>query len=262
MSTFVKVAKTYDLAAGGTVAVLVGDEADERATVFHTIRYWHCNWMIALENTLDAHNCFWVHRNAISQLRNRFGGRPRTPLGYRTKIVNNKAAWSRTAGGQRTITRKDGTIPYQMYYPRTGGYWPPTRFRLLWIWFFEWRNRQKQTPPKFETPEEWAGGLHLPSMQRLFSARAWRHVHALVCAGGGVPDPRRVLRSRRVRTHVGQFGSGSPLPCIATGCKTTISPTRTTMPCTRPATSIPSTCRPRTRTWWPNAASLLSTRAG
>ena len=36
--------------------------------------------MIALENTLDAHNCFWVHRNAIIQLRNRFGGRPRTPL--------------------------------------------------------------------------------------------------------------------------------------------------------------------------------------
>ena len=51
-------------------------EADERTTVFHTIRYWHCNWMIALENTLDAHNCFWVHRNAIIQLRNRFGAAP------------------------------------------------------------------------------------------------------------------------------------------------------------------------------------------
>ena len=25
---------------------------------------------------------------------------------------------------------KDGTIPYQMYYPRTGGYWPPTRFTV------------------------------------------------------------------------------------------------------------------------------------
>jgi len=33
-------------------------EADERTTVFHTIRYWHCNWMVALENTLDSHNCF------------------------------------------------------------------------------------------------------------------------------------------------------------------------------------------------------------
>src|SRR6266571_3109820 len=40
-------------------------EADDRTTVFHTIRYWHCNWMVALENTLDSHNCFWVHRNAI-----------------------------------------------------------------------------------------------------------------------------------------------------------------------------------------------------
>jgi phenylpropionate dioxygenase-like ring-hydroxylating dioxygenase large terminal subunit len=180
-------------------------EADERTTVFHTIRYWHCNWMIALENTLDAHNCFWVHRNAIIQLRNRFGGRPRTPLGYRTKIVNNKAAVMADRGGAANYYAKDGTIPYQMYYPRTGGYWPPTRFRLLWIWFFEWRNRQKQNPPKFETPEEWAGGLHLPSMQRLFSGGPGA-LYTRWCVPVEESLTRVVyFRSRRVRTHAGRF---------------------------------------------------------
>ena len=109
---------------------------------------------LALENTLDSHNCFWVHRNAIIQLRNRFGGRPRTPLGYRTKIVNNKAAVVADRGGATNYYAKDGTVPYQMYYPRTGGYWPPTRFRLLWIWFFRGgatgtsRPRQSSRRPK------------------------------------------------------------------------------------------------------------------
>src|SRR5262245_49700563 len=139
--------------------------------------------MVALENTLDSHNCFWVHRNAIIQLRNRFGGRPRTPLGYRTKIVNNKAAVVADRSGAAHYYAKYGTVPYQMYYPRTGGYWPPTRFRLLWLWFFEWRNRQKQNPPKFETPEEWAGGLHLPSMQRPVQVTEITFAEQLVAEG-------------------------------------------------------------------------------
>jgi hypothetical protein len=59
--------------------------------------------------------------------------------------------------------------------------------------------------PKFETPEEWVGGLHLPSMQRLFSGgpgamyARWR---VLV-----EESLTRVVyfRSRRVRTHLGRF---------------------------------------------------------
>ena len=63
----------------------------------HTIVRWSCtsvpcNWILVLENTLDAHNGFFVHRNCLSVLKNRLGGRPRTPLGYRTKIVNDKTA--------------------------------------------------------------------------------------------------------------------------------------------------------------------------
>jgi hypothetical protein len=180
-------------------------EADERKTVFHTIRYWHCNWMVALENTLHAHNCFWVHRNAIIQLCNRFGGRPRTPIGYRTKIVNNKAAVVLDRGGAANYYAQNGTILYQMYYPRVGGYWPPTRFQLLWVWFFEWRNRHKQNTPKFETPEEWGGGMHLPSMQRLFSSGPGA-MYTRWCVPVEEGLTRVVyFRSRRERTQLGRF---------------------------------------------------------
>ena len=63
----------------------------------HTVLRWscqvmHCNWILVLENTSDAHNCFFVHRNCISVLRSRNGGRPRTPLGRRTKIIKDVIA--------------------------------------------------------------------------------------------------------------------------------------------------------------------------
>ena len=68
--------------------------------------------------------------------------------------MNNKAAVVADRGGATNYYAKDGTVPYQMYYPRTGGYWPPTRFRLLWIWFFGCgatgtsRPRQSSRRPK------------------------------------------------------------------------------------------------------------------
>ena len=139
-------------------------EADE-TVVLHTFRYWPCNWMIALENTYDSHNCFYVHRNALVQLRSRTGGRPRTPLGYRGKIVANKAVVAQPGAEQYYV--RDGQIPYQMYYPRVGGYWPKHRWRLLWTWFFEKRDRRNRQRPRFDTPEEWRG-MRLPGMQRLF----------------------------------------------------------------------------------------------
>ena len=122
----------------------------------HTIVRWscqvmHCNWIIVLENTNDAHNCFFVHRNCISVLRNRLGGRPRTPLGYRTRIVGGKAAnysaGSGVAPTERYYFDEDGNIPYQMYYPGVDGVWPKHRYRLLWTWFYE-RHRARRARSK------------------------------------------------------------------------------------------------------------------
>jgi phenylpropionate dioxygenase-like ring-hydroxylating dioxygenase large terminal subunit len=179
-------------------------EDEARTVVLHTIRYWECNWMVALENTLDAHNCFWVHRNAIIQLRNRYGGRPRTPVGYRTKVVNKRAAVVIDRGAANYYA-KDGKIPFQMYYPRLGGYWPLHRTRLLWVWFFERRDRRRQNAQKFDTPEEWGGGMHLPSMQRLFSGGPGT-MYTRWCVPVEETLTRVVyFRSRRVPTPLGQF---------------------------------------------------------
>ena len=95
----------------------------------------------ALENTNDAHNAFFVHRNCIRHLGNKLAARPRTPLGYRTKIVGGKTANYSSGGGialtERYYYDANGHIAYQMYYPGVDGVWPLHRYRLLWSWMFE-----------------------------------------------------------------------------------------------------------------------------
>lgn len=95
--------------------------------------YWKTNWMLALENQLDSHNCAFAHRNAVCEI---FGkeGRPRTPFGPRTKTVNERAVVVTDPRANDYFT--DGRIPYQMNYPGINGVWPLRRTRLLWKWFF------------------------------------------------------------------------------------------------------------------------------
>jgi phenylpropionate dioxygenase-like ring-hydroxylating dioxygenase large terminal subunit len=152
-------------------------EDDPAMVVQHAVRYWRCNWMIALENTADAHNAFYVHRDALLYLLGKNGGRPRTPVGYHSKMVNNRATvtMDRNATAYYKKDGKNGELPHQMYYPRAQGYWPLHRWRLLWTWFTD-RRAPGGLP---NTPEEWAMGMHLPSQQRIatparvFTAGAW-----------------------------------------------------------------------------------------
>lgn len=150
---------------------------DERAMVLWGWQHWKMNWMIALENTMDAHNAFWVHRNSLRCLGTRFALRPRTPVGYRVKVVNNKAVMAvrdREGSADRYYADKAGKIPYQMYYPGLG-YWPLHRWRLLWVWFFEWWARRHiggQLAGGDAAPDwlkgEWGPQCqHLPSMMRM-----------------------------------------------------------------------------------------------
>jgi phenylpropionate dioxygenase-like ring-hydroxylating dioxygenase large terminal subunit len=133
----------------------------------HTIVRWACqvfpcNWITVLENTLDAHNAFFVHRNVYNVLRSRLGGRPRTPLGYRTKIVGGKTANYFSGAGvaptERYYFDEEGKIPYQMYYPGVNGVWPKHRYRLLWTWIWDRRvnNRQRQN-------QRWGDGRQDPN---------------------------------------------------------------------------------------------------
>jgi len=149
---------------------------DHNTLILNTFRYWHCNWMIALENTHDAHNCFYVHRDSFTTLRSRTGGRPRTPLGYPSRIINNKTVNDdarATGEGRGRVAnyyaeKNGGVLPYKMYYPRVDNVWPLHSKRLLWTWFFERANKvtRKWNNQRFETPEDWQG-MRLPGMQRL-----------------------------------------------------------------------------------------------
>ena len=152
---------------------------DERTVVGCTFRYWDCNWMIGLENTRDSHNHFFVHRNALRVMfsaRGWLGGRPRTPLAYRSRIIDGKIV---TGFGDRETEAyyKDpvtGKLPYKMYYPRVGGTWPLSSWRLSWVWAFQLAEslgkKYRGERPRnnlAEYPEEWRQGMRLPGMQRL-----------------------------------------------------------------------------------------------
>jgi hypothetical protein len=117
-----------------------------------------------MENIFDPHGSFLVHRNSWWWLKNRIGGTPRTPLGYQTKLANNKAV--NVLFGADRYYLKDGKMPYQMFYPRVGRYWPLHRWRLLWTWPFVYLDKRRQQRPLFQTPEEWQG-IRLPCIIRL-----------------------------------------------------------------------------------------------
>jgi phenylpropionate dioxygenase-like ring-hydroxylating dioxygenase large terminal subunit len=140
----------------------------------HTLVRWACqvmtcNWILVLENTNDAHNCFFVHRNCISVLRSRNGGRPRTPLGYRTKVVGNKTAnygaGSGIAPTERYYFSEDGKIPYQMYYPGIDGVWPIHRYRLLWTWLWDRRVQNRR-----DSNQRWGDGRNNRQAQNLMNS--------------------------------------------------------------------------------------------
>src|SRR5262249_8068123 len=173
--------------------------------VQHTFRYWRCNWMIALENTGDAHNCFYVHRDSFRQLRSRMGGRPRTPIGARVRIVDNKVVKRLREGtgeGTEAYYEVDGKMPHQLYHPRVGGYWPQHRWRLLWTWFFDLFERQNGRPPRFHNPPAWEG-QRLPGMVR-------NNHHTHMYTRWGIPVDENLTRtvyfySSRPRSRLGRL---------------------------------------------------------
>ena len=163
----------------------------KETAVFESIRYWNCNWMVALENTHDSHNAFFVHRNAIRVMfsaRGDMGGRPRTPLGYRSRLINNKMAmteFDNGAVGNYYADKNGGKMPYKMYHPRVGANWPLSSWRLSWVWFFRLLDRSRKSPTR-TTPsprqmqhddkmsDDWQfGGMRLPGMQRLSTFTRW-----------------------------------------------------------------------------------------
>ena len=159
-------------------------EMFEEHTIFRPSFYMiHCNWILTLENTNDAHNAFYTHRNALRVLfgSGKLGGRARTPFGYRTQITDGHTVHYGNRGGNEDQVPTDsyyhdekGDIPYQMYYPGVKGVWPLHRWRLLWAWIADRKRKQNRRNKKAQfDPEQgqrkklsrWEGTC-LPGMSR------------------------------------------------------------------------------------------------
>ena len=149
-----------------------GEKADE-TLLFHTYTYWQCSWMVAIENQNDSHNGFYAHRNSLLQLAAK-RGRSRTPLGPRSRLLEEKALIPMMKNQNYYVDPKTNQEPYQLYYPGVDGHWPIGQWRR-WIWALcapgvslvrnKWRKKYRSGS------EEWAdvpGALwHLPSMVRV-----------------------------------------------------------------------------------------------
>ena len=147
---------------------------DAKSTIqFNTYTYWWCNWIMAIENQGDAHNGFFLHRNALGALNMKRLQRARTPLGPRTKLVND-AALIPLMKNQDYYADASGKEPFHLYYPGVKGVWPIGHWRK-WLWalfkpwsyvlYNKWRSRYKGV-------EEWGENMgsalwHLPSMIRV-----------------------------------------------------------------------------------------------
>lgn len=136
----------------------------ESTIILSSYTYWRSNWLIAIENQNDAHNCDFVHRNSVKQFLGLYKGRTRTPLSPKSEIINDRAVVVKGRGHQEYYGA--GNPSRAMYYPGVDGVWPLFRIRRLWQPFFN-RMSDKMRKMKYETPDEWASAHHLPCEVRV-----------------------------------------------------------------------------------------------
>ncbi len=117
---------------------------------------WHCNWEVALENSMDSH-VNYVHRNALVVARSGFIARG--AQGEHPIFVGNGFAGD---VGESNYLRKS---PKYDVYP-DGRRWPKTNYRRYWTWLFRpLAERARRHIPSPRTAR-WAGGHRLPGMFR------------------------------------------------------------------------------------------------
>jgi phenylpropionate dioxygenase-like ring-hydroxylating dioxygenase large terminal subunit len=137
----------------------------ESTLICSTYTYWRSNWLIAIENQNDAHNCDFVHRNSVKQFLGFFRGRSRTPLSPKSEIINDRAVVIKGRAHQNYYGPGDPSRA--MYYPGVDGVWPLYRLRRLWHPFFNRMGKGRMRREDYDTPAEWASAHHLPSAVRV-----------------------------------------------------------------------------------------------
>jgi phenylpropionate dioxygenase-like ring-hydroxylating dioxygenase large terminal subunit len=151
---------------------------DSKTTVmFSTYTYWPTNWILAIENQNDSHNAQWAHRNAMMNLTSNRGRSP-TPIGPRSKLVNDRALVPMMAN-QNYYKDAAGKEMFSLHYPTLGGNWPRNWRKIPWailkplykyVIYNKWRMAKKNLLTS-ET-EEWCPSMggsawHLPCQVRV-----------------------------------------------------------------------------------------------
>jgi phenylpropionate dioxygenase-like ring-hydroxylating dioxygenase large terminal subunit len=137
----------------------------ETTVVLSSYTYWRTNWLIAIENQNDSHNCDFVHRNSVKQFLGLYTGRARTPIGPKSRVINDRAVVVADKSNQEYYGDAK-TVRGRMYYPGVEGVWPLYRVRRLWQPFFN-RIGDRMRLNRFYTPDEWGSAHHLPCQVRV-----------------------------------------------------------------------------------------------
>ena len=167
--------------------------------ILSTYTYWRSNWLIAIENQNDAHNCDFVHRNSVKQFLGLYKGRARTPQSPNSKVIADRAVV--VEGRAHQDYYGPGNPSRAMYYPGVDGVWPMYRWRRLWHPFFNWIGAQYRKM-KFETPAEWASAHHLPCEVRV---NYGRHMYTRYAVPVGANMSRIVIfHARRLPSKLMQ----------------------------------------------------------
>jgi phenylpropionate dioxygenase-like ring-hydroxylating dioxygenase large terminal subunit len=136
---------------------------DDRTMILYATEYWQANWQVALENGLDAHVPY-VHRNAMRSMM--FPVPTWGPVGVRNKVVNNKLVTA-VSGPTTSITGVRPKNPFaQEYFPGLDAKWPKHQWRIPLAWLLTPMRIRNTKRARWESPEEWQTGHHLPSMFR------------------------------------------------------------------------------------------------
>jgi nitrite reductase/ring-hydroxylating ferredoxin subunit len=144
---------------------------DSQMLVFAWWRSWPVNWMVSLENSVDAHPPY-VHRNAVTVLAGymstplRMGG----PIGGRPFFVENKRGEPVAVGVDRSIQQQGvAKKPALEHYPALQGRWPKSNWRGVWNWLVRWSWKRARSRRGITDNPEWKTYLHhLPGMFRAF----------------------------------------------------------------------------------------------
>jgi phenylpropionate dioxygenase-like ring-hydroxylating dioxygenase large terminal subunit len=120
--------------------------------VLNNTEYWHANWEVALENSMDAHvpylhiNAWWVMLGVGFMSFGAVGG--------------DAPVWTGNGfSGERTFRENVANFPGL-------GKWPKTSYRKLWNWAFNWYLPMTRKTRQIQFSPRWEWGHHLPGMFR------------------------------------------------------------------------------------------------